>query len=332
MKKSSYSEIIARPFVLAAIIAMPLTLNLGCDEDSDSAEAQAEQSPEAPESLGEPLQDGEERFGEGVTKFSEVNVSGTRLLFLNVADRDTGAESMALIEGGPLGAISLSIEPAFMEASLLDIFFATTGPEVAIPAELLGEPDHGLGERGWFVEKLVRGEYVIPRSVCTNSGFKTALRNWAPAIVGTETWVLDSTPNGGGQGWTGPHPPHLGGSCKTCTSSWYDYFYNDEDWYINTVDTIKLSIAACKIDSRPTLTSGDQALTHLGPSVGAWYRAQDNVTMNLIYLRDMAGPEYYRFAWIGNASVNDRDYRWRISDARDGDVFDMGYIWSHEGW
>lgn len=284
------------------------------------------------QSLAGFLQDGEERLGEGVTKFSEVDVAGTRLLFLSVVEPDTGAQSLLLLEGGKIGTVSLGAEPALADASLLDIFLAATEADVPVPDELLGHIDHRLGARGWFVDKVLRGEYLLPRSLCTNSDFQDALRDYTPAIDGGELWRLDSSPGGGNADWNGPDEPRLGIACSNCQALWYYHNYQSDEWPVANVDANKQAIKVCSVGSRPQVCASSGCIAHLGPEVQFWYRTGGNASTHFVWSADVSQGEYWRLPWTGDPTDNDRDWRFRIMHAVSADSFDIGYIWEHHGW
>ncbi|WP_143140569.1 hypothetical protein [Nannocystis exedens] len=331
----------------AIILAFSLAAPAACDrapgpDDVDAAEddTPVQQADEpADDEPAELLRDGEERLGPGVDLFAEADVAGTRLRFLSYADPGAEEPWQFMIESRAPGAIGLESEPAFADASMLDIFLAVTPADVAVPDELRAQEDHRLGERGWFLDRVTRGEYLSPRSFCTTSIFQTALRTYSPGIDEEEIdeeerWKLNFSPAGGNTDWSGPTEPLNGSWCTNCSDIWYHHNRLDDEWELYNVDSAKMAFAACNIGYRPPLCNGsDECFEGIGPSADFWARAENNGPLAYLFGVDIDVPQYHAIVLPGNAQTEkNRDFRIRITHAVDADSFHLGYVWEHQGW
>ncbi len=327
--------------LLATLFAAPFALSGGCDDDADIGESPAE--PEAPgaEAPAEaddaselPLRDGEERFGEGVTRFVEADVAGTRFAFVRIDDPATGRRSLGLLEVKRPGGISLALEPALKGASLRDVFLAVTGEDVALPEELRALDDHELGPRGWIAEKAARGEYQVPRALCVNADFQSALTGWDPAVAtinGTPVWNLDSSPPGTDWGYAAPAGGC--GGCDPMEEGWSAFMGGDSDWAAENVDAVKQRVEVCNIAYHPSLGG----FAHEGPDVRFVYRTEGSLTQHTAWSRDLLATDEgnaYQWYWEGavNPGDNNSDWKIKIGSGRDLDLFDIGVIPDAYGW
>ncbi|MFY0535600.1 hypothetical protein [Nannocystis pusilla] len=330
-------------FALAALAA-PIALSSACDSGSDDGEAQAQPAPEleqpAEEAKLPPIRDGEERFGEGVTKVAQVELHGTRLMFLSLELPGMEKPSLELLEAGTPGTISVGIEPAFANGSLLDLFLAVTEPEVAVPEALLGEPNHALGERGWFLKNLAENKYVLPRvNVCNDSEFIDALHDYQPTIDGDENFIFGMEV-GETSGWIAPQndPIDFGIACTGfCPDQYHAYMYNSYDWPAepDNVDAAKSGIVVCTLGSHPNImsTSNGQTYNHVGPDIQFWHRTENNASVNLLFSNDISAPAWYRLGEVGNSTSNKNfDRKIKIVNAVEGDIYDIGHVWEDHGW
>jgi hypothetical protein len=326
---------ISRLFSLAAL-ATPIALSPACDSEPDDGDAQAEQTPAAEQPAEEaelpPLRDGEERFGEGVTRVAQVELQGTQLMFLSLNMPGMEKPSLELLESGTPGTISVGSEPAFARGSLLDLFLAVTEPEVAIPEALLGEPNNSLGERGWFLKNLAENKYTLPRSVCTDSEFESALHAYMPTIDGDEDFIFNMGP--GGTGWLGPDDDAYGfGDCSTCPYVWYDYMWLTWPAEPSNVDAAKSGVAICTLGHRPGIKFDGYTYTHVGPQISFAHRTEGNASTQTVYTKDVSQPGWYRLGHMGKPLIDKNfDRKVEILNAVQGDTFDIGHVWLDYWW
>ena len=287
------------------------------------------------------LEDGEEAFGDNVTLISDVRLHGTRLMFLQLTGDGGEQIGAGLLEQMSADGVGLAAEPRLEHASMLDIFLAVTGPDVDIPAELLEYKNQDIGERGWLATQAAGGQYSA-QGICDNNTFKSWLRNWIPptsfAINGTELWRTDESPSPNDAEWDGPFKPLVGINCPECSSSWYYWDHFSTQWAISNVDAMKQGVNVCNIASRPRLgaTFGTHR-NHLGPLIRFQYRTENNVSIVTAFSKDMAANEEntrWHWYWEGSPAAGQNDFDWRIkiSHAREGDVYDLGWIREHHGW
>lgn len=339
MMKSLFANRIGiNPLLLVAMTATPVTLLNGCDDagapEPGAAEVDEEDEVDADNEAELPLRDGEERFGEGVTNFAEVEVGGTRFTFVTVDDASSDGQMFGLLEGQGPGGISLADEPALAGVSMLDLFLALTEDDAELPEELLGEEDHHLGPRGWFSDKASRGEYPVSRAICTNADFVDTLEDWDPAYVlidGGAWWDFDSSPGVGEPYWLHGAPSGGCGNCDPAADGWW--VYHTLDWTIGNVDAAKLQVAVCNLDSHPAVAGNP----HEGPTVTFGYRTENNASAPVAWQRDMAATDvgnFWRWYWVGTTTAGQHQFDWRISirGGRDFDSFDMGIAWDDFGW
>lgn len=284
------------------------------------------------------LEDGEERFGEGVTLLHRAELAGgTELSFLHLDIE--GEESVSVIERLPVGALSLSAL-GMEDASALDLYLAVTEPGDEIPVALLHlADDNQLGERGWLNQQIDRGDFGltskpdVQASAC-DAGFEGYFEGL------THSWDvkelhLDEDPTTDPD-WEGPRDPDLGISCGGC-DNWYfrDRVPNDA-YELYNIDEVTLGYAACSIAWRPDLeTNYGNDLVHYGPIVKFRYRTENNAAYGQAYSKDLLesdeGIQYF-YHWAGNSTYNDYDWDIAILGGRSADRFDFGFAGQNHGW
>lgn len=313
--------------------AEDLALEIDAEEEEQEA-ADAERS--AADELA--FEDGEERFGEGVTLLDRIEMAGgTELSFLHLDIE--GEESVAVIERVPPGALPLSAV-GMEDASALDLYLAVTEPEDEIPVALLHlADDNQLGERGWLDQQIDRGDFDltsepdVQTSAC-NAGFEGYFEGWTFGWDVKELHLNEDPTTD--PDWEGPRDPDLGITCSGC-SNWYfrDRVPNDA-YELYNIDEVKLGYFACDIAWRPTIeTNYGNDLPHYGPIVKFRYRTEGNAATGQVYSKDLLeadeGTDYF-YHWTGNSSFNDYDWNIAILGGRSADRFDFGFAGQHHGW
>jgi len=274
------------------------------------------------------LEDGEERFGPSVTPLADVRVKASRFIFVEV-----GTSGVGVIHQRAPGAADPTQDARLANASALDLFWAVTSAEIEVPAQLGTYEKHDLGARGWYLEELGRLDETSPRAICNNSEFQASLRNWLPQINDGELWRLDLSA-AEGTDWVGP----ACGSALACDNpSFYSLYYSAGSWSIGNVDDMKQQVAICAMNpSRSICSNFGGCISHLGPTVRFQYRTENNASVEQVFVRDMTASDlngYWNWYWFGNSTEwNNLDWRIRIDDVKQGDLFDMGWIWNHNGW
>ncbi len=102
---------------------------------------------------------------------------------------------------------------------------------------------------------------------------------------------------------------------------------------------MKQRVAICSMNPsrNPCSTVSGSCNTHLGPTVRFGFRTKNNASAGTAFTRDMTASDLntaWRWRWHGSI-LNDRhNWDWKISlrDVKQGDSFDMGWIWEHRGW
>jgi|GEM_PF-5097203 len=323
---------------LGTILASASLLSLlACGVESPQEidnEVDGEPEVEAPTQEEQPaLTDGEDRFGEGVVLLADLRVGDSRFLFLQVAGADGQPGGVATIDQiGPMSA-DPSEHPALANASALELFWALTSAEMEVPAPLLALGGDTSAERGWFLDEALSTERTVARAACNDSDFRSSLRNWRPAINDGERFRLN-TGVGDGSDWFGP----TCGTALPCdTPSFYSLYNNTNSYSIFNVDEMKQQVAICNMNPSRTVCSSltGQCISHLGPVVKFQFRREGNASTGQVFSRDMTASDLnsrWRWRWNGNPDSANWDWRIKITQVKQGDSFDLGWIWEHRGW
>ncbi|MCH9682329.1 MAG: hypothetical protein K0V04_12905 [Deltaproteobacteria bacterium] len=332
--------------IFALVSASPMLLATACDTEHDSFEAEAlglddADAPALDRLTETPLQDGEERFGEGVTPLDRLTLpGGTELTFVHLDI--AGEASLGMIEKQPAGAVGLA-DLGLESASPLDIYLALTDAETEVPAPLRAlSLDHELGARGWLGEQLDGGafELTAPPDVAAaacDAGFQSYLTNWQPQVSENYEWGFNEDPDSDSD-WYGPTEPlGLGIACSDCSETWWHRDYYNDQFEIWNVDEMKMAVSACSIGWRPSISAGNQTLSHYGPTLRFRYRTEGNVSSGQVYSNDLEEAEEggrWRWYWGGTPASGDNDYDWtiEIANGRASDRFDIGFVYDHHGW
>lgn len=332
-------------FLLAA---STLLLASACDAPEDPFDREAEPlAVELDEDGGslaaaQPLlEDGEERFGEGVTVLDRVALAGgTELTFVHLDIE--GEASLGVIEQQPAGAPSLA-DVGMDDASVLDLYLAITGPETEIPAPLLElAANNELGERGWLEQRIARGDFDLVAEpdvvmAACDAGFQSWLTNWNSQVTDGQRWGLNEDPDSDAD-WYGPTEPlGTGIACTNCSETWWHRDYYNDQFELFNVDEMKMGVDACNIGYRPPLTAGNTTLSHYGPTLRFRYRTENNASSGEVWSRDLTAAEegtHWRWYWLGSSTSGFNDYDWtiEIANARAADRYDLGFMWNHHGW
>jgi hypothetical protein len=280
------------------------------------------------------LADGEERFGEGVTPIADVYFGNSRFIFVQISGTDGEPAEVATIEQTSPNTPDPSEDARLSDATPLDLFLAITSEEMEIPDELLVYEEQGLGERGWFLEEVQHADRIVPRANCNNSDFRASLRNWRPEINDGEIWRLNTGVGDGGN-WTGP----VCGTALSCNNpTFFSLFNNLDDYSLFNVDEMKQRVAICSMNpSRRVCANSGGCISHLGPTVRFEFRRQNNASTGQVFSRDMTAADLntvWRWRWHGSpiAGQHNWDWRIRINHVKQGDQFDLGWIFEHRGW
>ena len=237
------------------------------------------------------------------------------------------------------GAPELASFPLLTEAPLQDIFWALSEPGTEVPEQIvaLSEPSIDLGPQGWAREAAARGDYVRPRSHCSNSTFMNVVNSKGYNDSGTPVFRLNQLV--GSSAFFVPHVECFGtnwvGGCPT----FYQYEVNGKDGsYFYNVDAYYTRVAICGLGQHPTITSNYGTVwNHPGPSIEFWHRREHNAGgWQLSFNKDIPANQVgwvYAWHWLGNSSThNNFDWRTQIQLAKPGDYFDIGHAIEHYGW
>lgn len=317
-----------------AVIA-PLLLAGGCAIDADES---MDVTWLEPQNMSDPLQDGEERFGEGVTPFADIQVADSRYVFVEMADENghsLGVGSVNIL--GPNSAAA-SQDDRLADASPLDFYLAITPEGTAIPSQLAVYERELAEPQGWLIEKMESEQTTTPRGICVNSTFKDAIRNLDPDINDETDWSLNQTPSSGNSSrWRGP-------SCFPDTQcgvpKWHSYNYRagNNTYDMHNLDEMALGAVACQMSSaRAVWVNGSLISDHAGPELFFHFRTASGSVGN-VFTRDLTQSDrlnLFTWVWWGAPVVgNEVNVDWKISwdKVLGGDKFDMGMRGEHKGW